>query len=313
MRSLLPALRPRPLRARRVPMLLVALLFGALVMPSAAASPVPAAGTSLNTVKAVIAPGTYGGQIPATVTFNGSGSYCVELCSIASWSWNFGDGATGTGAVASHTYTTSGNFTVTLTVASNEGVTDTVTTQLMTVQQTIASFTMTPSAGVLPVTASFDASASSSNWDRPIVSYAWDFGDGTTGTGRLTTHTYTTPGVRYITLTVTDSMGTIKSTSGAITVQDPLLAPNNLRATSPAKGITSLTWTNRTVMVTNLTVERCTGSTCTNFVAVGSVSGAYTSFGESGLRSGTTLRYRVRATSYLGTSVVSSSVSVKVR
>jgi hypothetical protein len=84
MRSLLPALRPRPLRARRVPMLLVALLFGALVMPSAAASPVPAAGTSLNTVKAVIAPGTYGGQIPATVTFNGSGSYCVELCSIAS-------------------------------------------------------------------------------------------------------------------------------------------------------------------------------------------------------------------------------------
>ena len=58
---------------------------------------------------------------------------------------------------------------------------------------------MTPSAGVLPVTASFDASSSSSNWDRPIVSYAWDFGDGTTGTGRLTTHTYTTPGVRYIT------------------------------------------------------------------------------------------------------------------
>ena len=43
------------------------------------------------------------------------------------------------------------------------------------------------------------------------------------------------------------------------------------------------------------------------------MSGAYTSFGESGLRSGTTVRYRVRATSYLGTSVVSSSVSVKVR
>ncbi|MFN2555276.1 MAG: PQQ-dependent sugar dehydrogenase [Nitriliruptorales bacterium] len=56
-------------------------------------------------------------------------------------------------------------------------------------------------------TVAFDASRSS-DLDGDAISYAWDFGDGTTGTGMKTSHTYV-PGDSRLTarLTVTDSVG----------------------------------------------------------------------------------------------------------
>ena len=41
-----------------------------------------------------------------------------------------------------------------------------------------------------------------------IASYAWNFGDGTTGTGESLPHTYAKPGTYSVTLTVTNSAGT---------------------------------------------------------------------------------------------------------
>jgi len=52
----------------------------------------------------------------------------------------------------------------------------------------------------------FDGSASNAI-DEPIVSYEWDFGDGTTSTDVTTTHTYAEPGFYTASLTVTDSVG----------------------------------------------------------------------------------------------------------
>ena len=53
----------------------------------------------------------------------------------------------------------------------------------------VASFT----SSCTDLTCSFNASASSDS-DGTISGYAWDFGDGTTGTGVTTIHTYATAG-----------------------------------------------------------------------------------------------------------------------
>jgi PKD repeat protein len=52
----------------------------------------------------------------------------------------------------------------------------------------------------------FDASAST-DADGRIVSYAWSFGDGRSGTGRLAFHSYEVSGSYRVTLTVTDDAG----------------------------------------------------------------------------------------------------------
>jgi len=52
----------------------------------------------------------------------------------------------------------------------------------------------------------FDASAAY-DYDGDIVSYEWDYGDGSTGTGKLSTHTYLADSLYHPMLTITDNDG----------------------------------------------------------------------------------------------------------
>ncbi|MEM6327487.1 MAG: PKD domain-containing protein, partial [Bacteroidota bacterium] len=54
---------------------------------------------------------------------------------------------------------------------------------------------------------------------RPVASYAWDFGDGTLGSGAIPTHTYTEPGDYDVTLTVTDDDGQQNDITQTVTVE----------------------------------------------------------------------------------------------
>jgi len=80
----------------------------------------------------------------------------------------------------------------------------------------IASFTHSIGFGPGSImVVSVDASASLDP-DGSIVSYAWDFGDGGTGSGVRTVHEYSSAGVYTITLTVTDEYGQVGMTSATI-------------------------------------------------------------------------------------------------
>ncbi|MEZ5541261.1 MAG: PKD domain-containing protein [Pseudomonadota bacterium] len=74
-------------------------------------------------------------------------------------------------------------------------------------------------SGDAPLTVNFD-SYGSVDPDGAIVTYAWDFGDGSGSTTASPTHTYNGVGSYVATLTVTDNMGASDSNSTAITVVD---------------------------------------------------------------------------------------------
>ena len=80
-------------------------------------------------------------------------------------------------------------------------------------QPPVASFSFTTNE----LTASFDASASKDE-DGTIVSYAWNFGDGTTGSGVTTSRTYAAAETYNVTLTVTDNDGATDSQTRSVTV-----------------------------------------------------------------------------------------------
>jgi len=72
-----------------------------------------------------------------------------------------------------------------------------------------ASFSLTPANhGYPPLDVTFDASASSSP-NGAIVSYAWDFDDGETASGKIVSRTFTEKGTYGVSLVVTDSSGEI--------------------------------------------------------------------------------------------------------
>ena len=80
-----------------------------------------------------------------------------------------------------------------------------------------ASFTYTPPTPVVNQTVTFDASSSTPN-GGVIISYQWDFGDGTTAEGVIVTHKYSSTGNYTVTLNVTDNEGAWNATSKTITV-----------------------------------------------------------------------------------------------
>ncbi|MGH9246805.1 MAG: PKD domain-containing protein [Acidimicrobiales bacterium] len=137
----------------------------------------------------------------ATCHFGSGGSGDPDG-TVASVVWDFGDGTTGTGSPVSHTYTSEAPRTVTLTVTDDDGASATDTWTVQPFTDPTASFTVACSELVC----TFDGSASHDG-GAPVVSYAWDFGDGGSATGATPSHTYASAGTYTASLTVTDDEG----------------------------------------------------------------------------------------------------------
>ncbi|HEY7815916.1 MAG TPA: PKD domain-containing protein, partial [Nakamurella sp.] len=76
-----------------------------------------------------------------------------------------------------------------------------------------AAFTSTNSF----LTVNVDGSTSADS-DGTVASYAWDYGDGQTGTGKTASHTYAAAGTYPVALTVTDNRGGTNTVSKQVTV-----------------------------------------------------------------------------------------------
>ena len=160
--------------------------------------------------------GPYRGTVAAPISFDGSASSDADG-SIVSFDWSFGDGSTGSGARLMHVYGNAGVYTVVLTVTDDSGrkgnATATAEIVPVNVNQSPTSNAGGPYSGRRNIPVAFDGSRSSDP-DGGVLFYAWDFGDGTQGTGINPTHSYATAGDYSVTLRVTDSAG---STSAATT------------------------------------------------------------------------------------------------
>jgi gliding motility-associated-like protein len=184
-----------------------------------ASSPFGCADTS--TVNITVAPGVQAsfqhnaqpGCAPLNVQFQnlstGADSYL----------WDFGDGTTSTDPTPSHTYINTSFFldirTVTLTAYSAAGCQSTVTQQITVYPTPEFTFVATPDSGCSPLTVTFPSVVGA-------VSYAWDYGDGTTGTGPSPSHTYynttTNDQVFVVTLIGANAFGCVDTTTAEVRV-----------------------------------------------------------------------------------------------
>src|SRR5262249_17460897 len=107
------------------------------------------------------------------------------------YAWTFGDGSTGSGPTPSHIYATDGTYTVGLVVSDGVDSHSASTTASVTDTAPVAR-PGGPYTGFKNAPFRVDGGASSdANGDA--LTHHWDFGDGTTGTGRTIGHTYALP------------------------------------------------------------------------------------------------------------------------
>jgi chitodextrinase len=137
---------------------------------------------------------------------------------IATYSWNFGDGRSSSGRTTSHAYDEAGTYIVTLRVTDQLGRSGS-TTQSVTVSAAAgptAAFESSPGDPLINQPVNFNGGTSRAQPGHQIVSYAWDFGDGTFGSGQTTSHSYSLPRSYKVILTVTDDTGKTATATGSV-------------------------------------------------------------------------------------------------
>jgi len=152
------------------------------------------------------------GSFTSTVAQN-SVAFSNTSSNATSYLWTFGDGSSSIEANPSHTYTSDGAFTVTLTATNNCGA-STVQQTVTIVTVPVAAFTFNSSTGCAPLAVLFNNTSSSNATD-----FSWNFegGNPTTSTDANPVCTWNTPGVYLVTMTASNTAGNSTATA-SITV-----------------------------------------------------------------------------------------------
>ncbi len=124
--------------------------------------------------------------------------------SLYSYEWDFGDGnmALMFGPSTTHSYTSTGTYTIKEVVTDNIGCMDTVKgISSPVVHAPIADFTASDISNCIGTPVGFANGSSSS------TAWLWSFGDGATSTATSPVHTYTAAGTYNVSLTAFDGFG----------------------------------------------------------------------------------------------------------
>jgi PKD repeat protein len=160
------------------------------------------------------------------VNFIGTGLDNPSDQSSLTYLWDFGDGSFGSGASQSHMYSISGTYIVTLTVTDDNG--DLGVNRIPVFVENVlpeayagGDQTVNEDEMVL-----FSGSGSDTPSDLPFLTYSWDFGDGSSGSGMAPVHVYTRQGSYIVILTVMDDDGAMGHDISIVTVENLIPMPD---------------------------------------------------------------------------------------
>jgi PKD repeat protein len=222
----------------------------------AASAPVTTTATIANATPLVTMPANQVATAGTAYTLNATFSDAGVNDSPWGYSIDWGDGATpttgsatsqATAITASHTYTASGTDTVRVTVTDKDGGAGSAKTPVAVaaVNHPPTASAGGPYTGNEGAAVAFNGGASSDP-DGDALTYAWGFGDGSTGTGVRPSHAYADNGSYTVTLTVTDTHGAVStaaSTTATISNLPPTVsAPASLAATAGSAATLSTTF-----------------------------------------------------------------------
>ncbi len=204
---------------------------------------------------------------PPTVAFTFSGSCAnqpmsfaidaaiVDIPSIATFFWDFGDGATSTLQNPDHMYAAAGTYLVTLTVTDTTGCSGSVSNYILVSPEPLAYFSYTEPTCLQSEVQFTDLSSSAQGY---ITTWVWNFGDGNVVTINFpdnpnVSHTYIASGMYDVTLSVSSSLGCEASVSRIVTVQPNPVANFTYNETCLGESVqfTDLSQTNGGGQITN--------------------------------------------------------------
>lgn len=191
------------------------------------------------------------GNAPLEVQFTS-----IVTGEVTSYAWAFGDGGTSAEPHPVYTYTTPGNFVVTLIVSGPGGGDFLSRNNYITVNDPSqppptpeVDFTAAPRSGDAPLEVQFTSIVTGE-----VTSYAWAFGNGGTATTANPTHTYQSAGNFGVTLAITGPGGTSQAVKqDYITITPPPGAPTATFSADVISGPAPLTVT--FTAITSGTVE----------------------------------------------------------
>jgi len=147
------------------------------------------------------------GYLPLVISFTDTSE--IGTYPINQWAWDFGDDSTATGADIQHTYIQEGQYTVTLTVTDEFGLSDTLTMvdyiDALHPIYPVAGFSASVTSGDYPLSVTFTDTSNMGTYE--INNWLWDFGNDSTGSGSNASMSYQRPGEFDVTLTITDEYG----------------------------------------------------------------------------------------------------------